>query len=321
MSVTDHRLRLPGDSLSRRHAIGWGLVALGLVTVVAMAAHGAAWSDDGKAGKVRSLPHAVTFAFGVVAFVVAVALFLLSLARAGARETAEQRRKRWLTAIFFIALLVAISLVRGFAHPSDTTNPRSGAPPASGRPRADGAARDGSSPTTWWPLVIVGVGTAAALVAATARRRAVKTTDTDSDAATIALLDASLDDLRGEPDARRAVVAAYARMEGGLAAHGFARQLSETPSEYLGRAISTASAGSVSTGASGSVSTGASGALAAHPVVIEALGELTELAERARFSTYAIDESMRARAIDALVHLRDELRPRADADIDIEKAR
>lgn len=305
MSVTD-RLRLPRDSLSRRHAIGWGLVALGLVTVVAMAAHGAAWSDDGKAGEVRSLPHAVTFAFAVMGFAVAVALFLLSLARAGARETAEQRRRRWLAAIFFVALLVAISLVRGFAHPSDrTSNPRSGAPPASGRPQADGAGRGGSSPTTWWPLVIVGVGTAAALIAATARRRTAETADTDSDAATIALLDASLDDLRGEPDARRAVVAAYARMEGGLAAHGFARQPSETPTEYLARAISMGAAGSVTT----------------HPIVIEALGELTELAERARFSTDAIDESMRARAIDALVHLRDELRPRADAGIDIENAR
>src|SRR5205807_2151173 len=78
---------------------------------------------------------------------------------------------------------------------------------------------------TWWPLVIVGLGTAAALMTAVVHRPTTSsTTDDGADPATIAVLDASLDDLRREPDARRAVVAAYARMERGLAARGCARQ-------------------------------------------------------------------------------------------------
>lgn len=280
----------------RRHAVAWGLVALGLVTIVAMAAHGPAWSND-RGGEVRSLPHIVTFAGFVVACIVAAVLVLLSLARAGARETPDQRRRRWTTAIGFIVLLAVISIVRGFVHPSD--HGRAGSRPV---PVADGQAsgsggKNSSNAATWWPLVIVGLGSAAALVAATTRRRAKPVPATEIDQATVALLDASLDDLRREPDTRRAVIAAYARMEGGLAALGFPREPSETPSEYLERAVRV----------------GSEGPLAAHPVAVQALGELTALAERARFSTLPIDETMRARAIDALEHLRDELRTRAAA--------
>ena len=287
------------DRLVRRHAVAWGLVALGLVTIVAMAAHGPAWSND-RGGEVRALPHVVTFAGVVVACLVAALLFLLSLARAGARETAEQRRRRWITAIGFLALLAAVSILRGFVHPSDRAG-GAGSLPAAARGQASGSVRNDGSNTasTWWPLVIVCLGGAAALVVATTRRRALSEPEPEIDAATVALLDASLDDLRREPDARRAVVAAYARMEGGLGALGFSREPSETPTEYLERARQV----------------GAEGPLASHPVAVDALGELTALAERARFSTLPIDEPMRALAIDALEHLRDELRSGAAASV------
>jgi hypothetical protein len=285
------------DPLVRRHAVAWGLVALGLVTIVAMAAHRPAWSND-RGGQVRSLPHIVTFAAFVGACIVAAALFLLSLAHAGARQSAEQRRRRWTTAIGFLVLLVVISIVRGFVHPSDHAGRAGSRPvPVAGGQASGSGGKNSSNAATWWPLVIVGLGSAAALVAATTRRRAKPVPASEIDHATVALLDASLDDLRREPDTRRAVIAAYARMEGGLAALGFPRDPSETPSEYLERAVRV----------------GSEGPLAAHPVAVQALGELTALAERARFSTLPIDETMRARAIDALEHLRDELRTRAAA--------
>ena len=47
----------------------------------------------------------------------------------------------------------------------------------------------------------------------------------------------AIDDLEAEPDARRAVIAAYARMEGVLARHGLRRCPSETPLEYLRRIL------------------------------------------------------------------------------------
>ena len=50
-------------------------------------------------------------------------------------------------------------------------------------------------------------------------------------------VDESLDDLRAEPDPRRAVIAAYARLERVLAAHGLPRKPAEAPLEYLGRML------------------------------------------------------------------------------------
>ena len=52
-----------------------------------------------------------------------------------------------------------------------------------------------------------------------------------------AALDESLDDLRAEPDPRRAVIAAYARLERVLASHGLPRKTSEAPLEYLARML------------------------------------------------------------------------------------
>ena len=97
-------------------------------------------------------------------------------------------------------------------------------------------------------------------------------------------LDESLDDLRRDPDVRRAIIAAYARMERALAAAGVPRVPSEAPHEYLERSLVEleTSAG--------------------------AARNLTELFERAKFSQHEPAESMRDEAIDALVAVRDELR-------------
>ena len=93
----------------------------------------------------------------------------------------------------------------------------------------------------------------------------------------------SIDDLRRESDPRRAVIAAYARMERVLRRHGRARRAAEAPYEYLERVLSE---------------------LRIRPV---AVAELTELFERAKFSVHQIDGSMKTRAIDALVAVREDL--------------
>jgi uncharacterized protein DUF4129 len=93
----------------------------------------------------------------------------------------------------------------------------------------------------------------------------------------------SIDDLRRESDPRRAVIAAYARMESVLRRHGRARRAAEAPYEYLERVLTD---------------------LRIRPAAVR---ELTELFERAKFSVHRIDGGMKTRAIDALVAVREDL--------------
>jgi hypothetical protein len=93
----------------------------------------------------------------------------------------------------------------------------------------------------------------------------------------------AIDDLEAEPDARKAVIAAYARMEGVLARHGLPRRPSETPFEYLARVLTDLRARS------------------------ESVSRLTSLFERAKFSRHAIDLRMKNEAIAALGAIRDDL--------------
>jgi hypothetical protein len=291
--VTGGPTREPG---ARRHAAGWGFVALGLVAVVAMEANGAAWSTR-RGASVHAVPHSVVVAGVASATVVALAAFCFAIATSRGSETPEQRRRRWAGAVAFFLVLALLAIGRIVFHPA---HPAAQHVPLQKGPTLPRAAVSGTGSRaaghgeTWWPLVVVGVGTSAALLTAMVRRpvgRHGVSEGSGIDPATLAMLDASLDDLRREADPRRAVTAAYARTERGLAARGFARRPSETPTEYLQRAL--AGDGTES--------------LARHDVAAGPLGELTALAERARFSAQPVDEAMRARAIDALETLRREL--------------
>jgi uncharacterized protein DUF4129 len=101
--------------------------------------------------------------------------------------------------------------------------------------------------------------------------------------AVAAILDETLEDLNSERDPRRAVVAAYARMERALAAYGLPRRRSEAPAEYLERALEELSASASSA------------------------ARLTRLFEWARFSDHPVDPAMKREAIRALEAVRDEL--------------
>jgi hypothetical protein len=93
----------------------------------------------------------------------------------------------------------------------------------------------------------------------------------------------AIDDLESEPDARRAVIAAYARMENVLARNGLKRRPSETPVEYLRRIL----LGLTSRG--------------------DSVSRLTSLFEQAKFSRHPIDSVMKQDAIGALREIRDDL--------------
>ena len=90
----------------------------------------------------------------------------------------------------------------------------------------------------------------------------------------------AIDDLEAEPDARRAVIAAYARMEAALGRHGVRRRASETPYEYLARVLLELE------------------------VPADAVRALTDAFERAKFSPHEIDVRGKRTAIGALVAVR-----------------
>jgi hypothetical protein len=98
------------------------------------------------------------------------------------------------------------------------------------------------------------------------------------------LVEDTLADLYAETDARKAIIAAYARVERLFAMYGSPRYRSEAPVEYLERVLPELRA---------------SGA---------ALRRLTALFEWAKFSAHDVDRRMRDEAIGALVEVRDELR-------------
>jgi Domain of unknown function (DUF4129) len=97
-------------------------------------------------------------------------------------------------------------------------------------------------------------------------------------------LDTTIEDLRRERDARRAVIAAYANMEKVLASHGFERRRAETALEYLGRILRGLA------------------------VRESAVRSLTRLFQYAKFSAHPIDAAMKEEAITALENVRDDLR-------------
>jgi len=129
--------------------------------------------------------------------------------------------------------------------------------------------------------LLLGLGV---LAAATRTRLGPATDPRPAPEALAAALDESLDDLRSDPDLRRAIIAAYARMERALAAAGLPRHEAEAPLEYVERALLT-------------LDTSAA-----------AVRRLTDLFQWARFSQHDPDPSMRDEAVDALIAVRDELR-------------
>jgi len=134
------------------------------------------------------------------------------------------------------------------------------------------------------PPIILGIAGAGATAYVRKRRGG---DEWASEAALAAALDEvladSLDDLRAEPDPRRAVIRAYARMERTFAAYGVARDEAEAPLEYMSRALDRLSVSAYS------------------------VRRLTQLFSRAKFSPHEVDTPMKDQAIEALVGLRAEL--------------
>jgi Domain of unknown function (DUF4129) len=278
----------------RSRAVVLGTALLALIAVVALAARAHAPAGG---GGTRHVNGDLLFEYGalVVLLIMAVGFPLAVWSMWRARDEGDPlpRRGNWMLQLLLTTALVAAVIVAYMIYRSHRQNDNGTAAQPTGITRPDdGAAgqRQHTARFDWVPLIVVlGVGLGGAGIALVLLTRAGRVRPRpDQRLAAAALsdaLDESLDDLRAERDPRRAVIAAYARMERALAVAGVPRRPSEAPLEYLARVLSDflhASAASVT--------------------------RLTALFERARFSHHEIGPQLKEEAIDALVAIRAELR-------------
>ncbi len=151
-----------------------------------------------------------------------------------------------------------------------------------------GASRRYEPQFSWGPVALVVALVLVAVVALylshRARRRMLDPLSASLLPALADVLDETLDDLRAEQDPRRAVIAAYARMERALAAYGLPRNPSEAPDEYLQRIFADLDVSRLAT------------------------SRLTALFSWAKFSGHDVAPEMKQEAIEALEAVREELR-------------
>jgi hypothetical protein len=280
----------------RRRVLLLAVVVTALLAVVAVAAHGKPLgSGNGSSGGLPlsfwSWVFTTVAIFELLLFVVGVTAVLLF--RRGGRNELARRKNRTVRSLGIllagIALLVFVLRHVDLHHllhsrgskPPGITTP--GLPGPNGKP----ASQPAHVHFRWEELVVVlGLLLGVAVLAAATRSRLGPGGGRRRAAPEVlaAALDESLDDLRADPDLRRAIVAAYARMERALESIGIGRHPSEAPFEYIGRALA-------------SLETSA-----------DAAERLTTLFEWAKFSHHEPEPHMRDEAIDALIAVRDELR-------------
>jgi Domain of unknown function (DUF4129) len=275
------------------------LLATAAVALVALVAVAAGGYRLGGSNSTHASPYAVDVILTVVialylvaAVGVVVVMFWsgLELRRMPRQRTKHERTLR--SAGFLVATIVVLAIISNRYHffaPAHPPNQQ--APAASGK--ANGKhAKDSSAKAKQDPqlrlapfLAVLGAGgiAFAAFLLAERRRRRRLPTDWVVREVLSDVLEETLDDLRAESDPRRAVIAAYARMERSLAAHGIPRSRFEAPHEYLSRVLSEVSGGRL------------------------AATRLTSLFERARFSPHEVDENMKASAIEAIESLQADL--------------
>jgi hypothetical protein len=263
-------------------AVALGISALGLLSLVALASQAPLMRTRTHARR-GYLPGWTTAIFALV-IVISVVVFAYGIAVIR-RDSRPKRVVGLWSVLIVVAIAVVASLVMHSHRHRTPTMPEKAAaahtPPTGLRPRRPSPRPVGLA-TTRLEVVILASAAFAALGAATRPRRHLAGSR-PADMLGV-LLDGSLEDLRAEPDPRKAVIAAYARMERGLGASGLARAPAETSLEYLRRV------------------------LAHRRVSPAAVSRLTDLFEQAKFSDHTIGPQSKAEAIAALEAVRDELR-------------
>jgi len=280
-----------GGSTARTLAIGGAVVLL--VAVVAVASTGSVPTGAGGSSRRPSEGLLDTvFSLFIVLMVLCTVLVavMLTFFRRYDPTAGPRRRRSPLQSIvsFVLSLALLAVIVRALAGSSGERNglrlPFAG--------DADGARGDADTARyepelAVWPVVAVvtllGIVALAVWLSARGRRAAREAVPTTPREALADVLGETLDDLRAEQDPRRAVIAAYARMERALAAAGLPRTPSEAPEEYLDRALDAVELSS------------------------RAAGRLTALFAWARFSVHDVRPEMKDEAIETLEQVHHEL--------------
>ena len=275
------------------------LTALGVLialTVVAIAARGSISTGEG--GTRRPSQALIDILFTLYLLMIAssavLVVYLLVLRRQIAAQGGLARRRTPLESLLTAIVLIGATslLARRIADHNPLAPPE--APQLSVQDETavqttpDGVVYE---PEFAWPAAVVTVVLIVLALGAwwyggRARKRArgeLESRDDRLATELAAAMDESLWDLRAEPDPRRAVIKAYARLERVLAAHRLPRRPAEAPLEYLARMLDD---------------------LAVSP---EAARRLTNLFERAKFSQHAVPAEMKEEAISALETVRDDL--------------
>jgi uncharacterized membrane protein SirB2 len=268
-----------------------GAAVIGLLLTVALAARSGHPNGEGEVVE-RSIPHGIQDSL-VTLLAVGYVLVLVTGVILAFRFRGDWRepQSHWLRNF---AILVGILLVIVLGYVAIARRPPTPPPernkiareqrPVAVPPRGRVPIRQAHFN---WPLAISFVGlllVGGTLVYIRLRRRPELELESTVQEDLARAVETTIDDLRREPDARRAVIAAYANMERVMAAHGFARRRAETPFEYLARV------------------------LRGLDVRESAVRQLTQLFEYAKFSAHEIDSAMKEEAIVALEAVRDDLR-------------
>lgn len=273
-------------------------LAAGLVALLVLVAMGARGTHPGTSGHVatRPVPNTVQDSFITllaVVYLLVIAAIVVALFRY--KDRWSDPGSHWLKNFVLVLILMGIATGIGYyaithgglreqAKKVQRAQARQGNNPQ--RPRHV-PATPARTAHFEWPLVL-GLGGIALLGGVwwyVRRRRELPPLHEDGglEADMVSAIETTIDDLRSERDARRAVIAAYALMERTLARHGLARRRSEAPLEYLANI------------------------LRGLRVRESAVRRLTSLFEYAKFSGHEIDEAMKEDAIEALIEIRDDL--------------
>ena len=287
------RSRLRPSSPGRALLLGVAVVALLGVVAAVSRVHD---TPGGNAGIHRPPAAVGDYLFSIFALVMVGVLLGLVYFVLSERSLLAERRQRQRGTYKALAILVGLALLAAIfvrvhgqirGQNASGTNPLTGKlPRTSTLPQQTG--RDPAPEFKWLPVFFAGGGALIVLGAigvrslARSRRGLVEGFLLEQEFEE--LVEDTLADLYAETDPRRAIIAAYARVERLFATYGLPRDPSEAPLEYLDRVLPTLRA-------SGS-----------------ALRRLTALFEWAKFSAHAVDRPMRDDAIEALVVVRDELR-------------
>jgi tetrahydromethanopterin S-methyltransferase subunit B len=269
-------------------------ILLGVVALVSRGHVSPAGNGAHDRGASQGLANAV-FTLWIIAMIAGVLLlaYTLSVKKRDSKREEFRIRPLLFSLVFFAG--VVISMVFIYNHLGKKAPPQRVNPAALGtkhlkkgdKKKLQQAANPHSPSFNWYMAAgIFAVIFAASLTAliASQRRRSKLVREITVAQELMAMLDETLDDLRNEADPRKAVIAAYARMEKILSAHGLARRPSEAPLEYMRRVLTELR------------------------ITEEAVTKLTALFERAKFSEHEIGPEAKDEAIDALVELRDQLR-------------